>query len=185
MQVIDWPADCFPIVSENWHLRGSSLSFGGVFGPGSVINVENRIWSVSVSLAALREGQWRKVRSVLDAARGQYGVIRIPVRAGAAQARGQYGRTFSGGLIFSNGTSFSGATLAGASVAQDAPVGATVLRLDVMPSLIHLAAMFSLPGDKVYRVEGFTANAVKISPPLRRLVLVGDRAEFVAPKVRM
>ena len=184
--IIDWPVAAFPIRSENFHLSGTTLSAGGVFGPGTLINVENRVWRLMIDLPHMTESQWRVVRSIIDDANGQFGVIRVPVVQEASLAFGSTVSRFADETTFSDSTVFAVESLASVTIAQDAPAGSTMIRLSVGPSLFKAASMFSLPGDRLYRVTGqASANAVRIVPPLRRAVRTGDPANFTTATVRM
>lgn len=183
--VAEWPRPMFRCRREDWHLAGSTPSTGGVFGPGTAIHTENRVWRVTADLTALRPDEWRQVRAFLDLARGRFEALRIPVITGTAQAGALAPLTFDTGRIFDTGVQWAAETLDGVTVAEAAPAGATMIRMTLGPALLHHSAMFSLPGDRIYRVTGRSASRVRFEPPLRAAARIGDAVEFMAPWARM
>lgn len=185
----EWPIDCFRSTSENWHLAGSTPSTGGIFGPGTAIHFENRVWRATADLTALEPDQWRALRALFDRARGRFAVIRVPVIQAEPQAGAFRPRLFNTGrrLAQPDGrmARFAAETLEGVTVAADAPVGATMIAPSCAPALVALAAMFSLPGDRVYRVVGHTPTHLQIEPPLRVAAMGSQPMEFAAPWARM
>jgi hypothetical protein len=185
MILLDWPDCAFRIRSEDWRLAGRTVSSGGIFGPGTVIHVENRVWRVTVDLGALREREAQALRAMFDELRGAFGVVRVPVRQAQPQAVGLATAGFDSGVTFDSGVRFAVETLTGATVAEAAPAGATLVRLSVAPSLLRPGAMFSLPGDRLHRVHSAVGSACRINPPLRAAVGEGAAVEIASPVARM
>jgi hypothetical protein len=191
----EWPRDALHVRSEDWHLEGATPAVAGIFGPGSAIHVENRVWRVTADLTALTPDRWRAVRAVLDRARGRYGVIRVPVivappRRDLPLRRWLLGNRTIGGRAFAVAQLGEPSLAYGTStptpvVERHAEAGATELLLSVGPSIVEIGAMFSLPGDRVYRVTGRTGAKLTVEPPLRHAARVGDLAEFYRPWARM
>jgi hypothetical protein len=182
--VIDWPTDAWRVGSENWRLEGQTIQTPGLFGPGTVIHVENRVWRVTVDLSPLTEAEFRKVRAVLDEVRGRYAVIHVPVQSSAAFDEGAGDPlTWDGGITWDGGVLFDGEPTTGITITADAPAGAT--RIKVSTSVINQGAMFALPGNRVHRVYGYDGGDLVINPPLRAAVTAGDAVELAAPVARM
>lgn len=187
--VLEWPRDCFRSATEDWHLAGTTASTGGIFGPGTRVHFENRLWRTTADLTALRPEEWRQLRALFDMARGRFGVLRVPVVQADPQAGGFQTATFDTGRAFASNTGarklFAVETLGPATVTEAAPAGATLIRVDIATPLVALAAMFSLPGDRVHRVTGRSGGRLRFEPPLRGPVRPGDAVEFRAPWARM
>ncbi|GAA5073466.1 hypothetical protein N0B44_15570 [Roseibacterium beibuensis] len=185
-EVIAWPDAAFRVASEDWHLSGqTAVAGGGIFSRASYVETENRVWRVTADLMHLTEDHWRTVRAILDEARGRSRILSVPVQGDDPQAGFRTPSTFGGGVTFEDGAGFAAETLAGVTVAVDAPAGATHLQLSVMPSLVAISAMFSLPGDRLYRVAARRPAELVINPPLRVAARAGDPVEFAAPRARM
>jgi hypothetical protein len=183
--LLDWPDCALRIASEDWRLSGRTVSAGGVFGAGTVIHVENRVWRVTVDLGPLYATEGQALRAMIDELRGQYGVVRVPVRQAPPQAGALVAVGFDSGVTFDSDVQFGAETLTGITVAENTAAGATLIRLSVSPSLLRSGAMFSLPGDRLYRVHGAVGARCRINPPLRVAANAGDAAEFTAPMSRM
>jgi hypothetical protein len=185
MIVLDWPSASFKIASEDWYLSGRTISSGGIFGAGTVIHVENRVWRVTVDLGPLYATEGQALRATFDELRGQYGVVRVPVRQASPQAGALAAVGFDSGVTFDSDVEFSAETLTGITVAESAAAGATLIRLSANPSLMRPGAMFSLPGDRLHRVHSAVGAWIKINPPLRSALNAGDAVEFATPMARM
>lgn len=190
-----WPRAAFRSRTEDWHLEGTTPSVGGILGPGAAIHVENRIWRVTADLTTLQPDQWRALRSVFDLSRGRYGVIRVPVITADPRATTDLPYRFDkerqiSGLDFQN-ASLGRTGVAGLpdepppQVVERAQIGATEILLSVSPVHVAPGAMFSLPGDRVYRAVGRVGGRLQIEPPLRAVARPGDVAQFEAPWARM
>lgn len=184
MTVIDWPASLFKATTEDWHLSGQTMTSVGIYGPGTTVHFENRIWMVEVPLTRLLDDELREVRSILDEARGQFGVIRVPVLAPLGLATGAIG--FDSGVRFDGDVLFSDVPTDRVTVADDTPAGATVLRLrGLLATRLRPATMFTLPDGKHYRIARNVEGVATINPPLRKAVLKGARVEIEKPTALM
>ena len=191
VDVIDWPMSAMRVRSENWRLEGATISSGGVFGPGTVVNVENRVWMCDLDLANLAPNMWRRVRAILDEARGQYGVLNIPVIVGQQfdQALAQPA-TFDGGVMFAAmagvpAGGFAALDFSTVTVSESVEAGATLMRLSVPSGAVYLSAMFTTAEGHLYRISGTSGGRVRFNPPLRAPLAAGSPLEFSEPKVRM
>ncbi|MEM8822035.1 MAG: hypothetical protein AAGF30_00345 [Pseudomonadota bacterium] len=184
MDIIEWPVDAMRVSAEDWHLVGQTLVSQGIYGPGTHGFLENRIWSVNVSLVHLQSSLWRAVRAVLDEARGQFGTIRVPVMCTLGLALGPV--AFDGGVTFNGGARF-GSHVPDDLVTKEAlPAGASRVGLRGSLSMrLRLGTMFSLPGDALHRVARMDGDVAIVNPPLRRAVARGSKVEVLAPTALM
>lgn len=185
MTVLDWPDDTLAPTAENWHLAGRTLGSAGIFGPGTVVHVENRVWRVDIPLAPLPEARWRPLRALLDEARGRYGVLRIRVQGGPDGATGIGSAAFADATPFDGDVLFAPESLADLRLAQPAAAGATQIALAGPAVLLAPAAMISLPNDRLHRVAARAGATVTLNPPLREAVPAGAPVEAMAPRARM
>lgn len=182
LPVIEWPD--VSISADDLHLVGQTLTSKGIFGAGTVIHMENRVWVLSLPVNALYEKDWRKIRATLDEARGQYGRIRVPIWTTGIPT-GEGGVTFDADVTFDTDVIFLGVSLIGAAALEASPSGATRLTVSSpVAALVEPAMPFSI-GDRLYRVARADGEDIVFNPPLREAVSAGAALEFVSPRMLM